>query len=65
LKPSPHALQQACYNALILPELIAHSLQEYEQKALRFAQNPEMLALIKQKLIWKSKNPHYSSPNSL
>jgi predicted O-linked N-acetylglucosamine transferase (SPINDLY family) len=33
-----------------LPELIAHSLQEYEQKALHFAQNPEILALIKQKI---------------
>jgi len=32
-----------------LPELIAHSLQEYEQKALHFTQNPEMLVLIKQK----------------
>jgi len=33
-----------------LPELIAHSLQEYEQKALHLAQDPEMLALIRQNL---------------
>lgn len=33
-----------------MPELITHSLQEYEQKALSLAQNPEKLAQIKQKL---------------
>ncbi len=34
-----------------LPELISHNLQEYEQKALELAQNPQKLAQIKQKLI--------------
>lgn len=33
-----------------LPELIMHSLHEYEQKALELAQNAEKLTLIKQKL---------------
>jgi predicted O-linked N-acetylglucosamine transferase (SPINDLY family) len=33
-----------------LPELITHSLTEYEQKALEFAQNPEKLAQLKQKM---------------
>ena len=39
-----------------LPELIANSLQEYEQKALDFAQNPEKLAQIKHKLSTHIKN---------
>ncbi len=33
-----------------LPELVMHSLHEYEQKALELAQNVEKLAQIKQKL---------------
>ena len=33
-----------------MPELIANSLQEYEQKALELAQNPEILIALKQKL---------------
>ena len=33
-----------------LPELITHSLQEYEEKALQLAKAPENLAQIKQKL---------------
>ncbi len=33
-----------------MPELVTHSLVEYEQKALYFAQNPDKLAQIKQKL---------------
>jgi protein O-GlcNAc transferase len=33
-----------------MPELISKSLQEYEQKALQYAQNPEKLMQIKQKL---------------
>ena len=33
-----------------MPELITESLAEYEQKALYFAQNPEKLAQLKQKL---------------
>ncbi len=33
-----------------LPELITNSLQEYEQKALYFAQHPEKLAQVKEKL---------------
>lgn len=33
-----------------LPELVTNSLQEYEQKALDFAQHPEKLAQLKQKL---------------
>ncbi len=33
-----------------MPELISNSLQEYEQKALQYAQHPEKLAQIKQKL---------------
>ena len=33
-----------------MPELIANSLQEYEQKALELAQNSEKLILLKQKL---------------
>ena len=33
-----------------LPELITNSLQAYEQKALDFAQHPEKLAQLKQKL---------------
>ena len=32
-----------------MPELIANSLQEYEQKALELAQNPEKLIALKQK----------------
>jgi protein O-GlcNAc transferase len=32
------------------PELISNSLHEYEQKALHFAQNPEKLSQLKQKL---------------
>ncbi|MFM9834652.1 MAG: tetratricopeptide repeat protein [Methylophilaceae bacterium] len=33
-----------------LPELVAHSMQEYEQKALELARNPEKLAQLKKKL---------------
>ena len=33
-----------------MPELITNSLQEYEQKALELAQNPEKLIALKQKL---------------
>lgn len=33
-----------------MPELITRSLQEYEQKALELAQNPEKLIALKQKL---------------
>ena len=33
-----------------MPELIANSLQEYQQIALDYAQNPEKLAQLKHKL---------------
>ena len=45
-----------------LPELIANSLQEYEQKALDFAQNPEKLAQIKHKLSTHIKNANLFNP---
>lgn len=38
-------------NAAGLPELITDSLHDYENKALQLAQNPDTLAIIKQKLI--------------
>ena len=37
-------------NAIGLPELITHSLEEYESLALELARNPERLAGIKSKL---------------
>jgi predicted O-linked N-acetylglucosamine transferase (SPINDLY family) len=37
-----------------MPELITHSFLEYEQKALYFAQNPENLTQLKQKMDTKS-----------
>ena len=37
-------------NAVHLPELITHSLEEYERRAVELATNPEKLAEIKQKL---------------
>jgi len=37
-------------NSVKLPELITNSLQEYELKALDFAQNPTKIMQIKQKL---------------
>jgi predicted O-linked N-acetylglucosamine transferase (SPINDLY family) len=37
-------------NCVQLPELITNSLQEYELKALDFAQNPTKILQIKQKL---------------
>ena len=45
-----------------LPELIANSLQEYEQKALDFAQNSEKLAQIKHKLSTNIKNSNLFNP---
>ena len=45
-----------------LPELIANSLQEYEQKALDFAQNSEKLVQIKHKLSSHIKNTHLFNP---
>ena len=45
-----------------LPELIANSLQEYEQKALDFAQNSEKLAQIKHKLSTHIKNANLFNP---
>jgi predicted O-linked N-acetylglucosamine transferase (SPINDLY family) len=37
-------------NAIGLPELITHSLEEYERRALELATNPKLLADIKSKL---------------
>ena len=45
-----------------LPELIANSLQEYEQKALYFAQNSENLAQIKHKISNHIKNSNLFNP---
>ena len=45
-----------------LPELIANSLQEYEQKALYFAQNLENLAQIKHKMSTHIKNSNLFNP---
>jgi len=45
-----------------LPELIANSLQEYEQKALYFAQNSENLAQIKHKMSTHIKNSNLFNP---
>ena len=45
-----------------LPELIANSLQEYEQKTLDLALNSEKLAQIKHKLSTNVKNSNLFNP---
>jgi predicted O-linked N-acetylglucosamine transferase (SPINDLY family) len=37
-------------NAIGLPELVAHSLEHYEARALELARNPALLAEIRDKL---------------
>ena len=45
-----------------LPELIAPNWQEYEDKAIFFAQNPSALNDLKQKLITQTKNSGLFNP---
>ena len=45
-----------------LPELIAKNWQEYEDKAVFFAQNPSALNDLKQKLITQTKNSNLFNP---
>lgn len=42
---------QSLLTSLALPELIAHSAEEYEQTAIRLAQQPDELAAIREKII--------------
>jgi protein O-GlcNAc transferase len=46
----PARVATSLLQSINMPELITYSLQDYEQKALCFAKNPEQLAQIKQKL---------------
>lgn len=47
----PGRVAVSLLSAIGLPELVTHSLAEYEARALELARNPEMLAAIKAKLL--------------
>jgi len=49
-KSFPARVASSVLQALCMPELIAHSLDEYETKALQLATQPAMLAAVRHKL---------------
>ncbi len=52
--------------AISLPELIAHSLEEYEGLALRLSKNPEELAALRAKLAQnRTTEPLFDTPRSV
>ena len=46
----PARVASSVLAALNMPELIAHSLEDYESMALQFAREPERLAAVRRKL---------------
>ena len=49
-KSFPSRMAGSLLNAIEMPELIAHSIEEYEAKAIEFANHPERLLELKAKL---------------
>jgi predicted O-linked N-acetylglucosamine transferase (SPINDLY family) len=47
----PSRMAGSLLNAIEMPELIAHSIEEYESKAIDLATHPEMLQALKTKLL--------------
>ena len=52
-------------HAVGLPELITHSLVEYEERAVRLATQPTELAALRDKLVYNRLRTHCSTPNVL